>query len=127
MTSISRRHLLTGSAVGAAATLLPWSAEDPVVASPARGTAKADVVVVGAGFAGISAARHLMAHGIDVVVVEARDRVGGRTLNHPIDSTHIVEVGGQWLGPEKSLPDRGLSDPVDYPTDDAVTGQFYIW
>ena len=127
MTSISRRHLLTGSAVGAAATLLSWSAEDPVVASPARGTANADVVVVGAGFAGISAARHLMAHGIDVVVVEARDRVGGRTLNHPIDSTHIVEVGGQWLGPEKSLPDRGLSDPADYPTDDAVTGQSYIW
>ncbi|HVW79419.1 MAG TPA: flavin monoamine oxidase family protein, partial [Mycobacteriales bacterium] len=96
-------------------------------AAPARGASTADVVVVGAGFAGISAARHLMAHGLDVVVLEARDRVGGRTLNHPIDSTHIVEVGGQWLGPEKNLPNRGLSDPADYPTDDAVTGQSHIW
>jgi monoamine oxidase len=127
MTNISRRQLLTGAAVGAAATALPWTAEQPVSAAPARGSSTADVVVIGAGFAGISTARHLMAHGIDVVVLEARDRVGGRTLNHRIDSTHIVEVGGQWLGPDKNLPSRGLSDPADFPTDDAVTGQSYIW
>jgi monoamine oxidase len=127
MTDISRRHLLTGAAVGAATTVLPWTAEQPLAAAPARGTSRADVVVVGAGLAGISAARHLISHGIDVVVVEARDRVGGRTLNHAIDSSHIVEVGGQWLGPEKNLPNRGLSDPADFPTDDAVTGQSHIW
>jgi monoamine oxidase len=32
-------------------------------------------------------------------VVEARDRVGGRTLNHPIGDGKVVEVGGQWVGP----------------------------
>ncbi|HWC34501.1 MAG TPA: flavin monoamine oxidase family protein [Mycobacteriales bacterium] len=127
MTSVSRRDLLAGSALGAAATLLPWSAAEAIAAEPARGRSRAEVVVVGAGFAGISAARRLHAQGIDVVVLEARDRVGGRTLNHPIDSRHIVEVGGQWLGPDKNLPDRGLSDPGDYPTDDAVTGQRHIW
>jgi monoamine oxidase len=127
MTSVSRRDLLAGSALGAAATLLPWSTDDAVAAAPARGRSKAEVVIVGAGFAGISAARHLHSHGVDVVVLEARARVGGRTLNHPIDSHHIVEVGGQWLGPDKSLPNRGLSDPANYPTDDAVTGQSHIW
>lgn len=127
MTTVSRRDLLAGGAIGAAATLLPWSPTDALAFSSARGRSRAEVVVVGAGFAGISAARHLHSHGIDVVVLEARDRVGGRTLNHPIDSHHIVEVGGQWLGPDKNLTDRGLSDPADYPTDDAVTGQSYIW
>ncbi|HVS68118.1 MAG TPA: flavin monoamine oxidase family protein [Mycobacteriales bacterium] len=127
MTNVSRRDLLAGGALGAAAALLPWSSDDAVAATPARGRSQAEVVVVGAGFAGISAARHLHAHGIDVVVLEARDRVGGRTLNHKIDSHHIVEVGGQWLGPDKNLPARGLSDPADYPTDDAVTAQSHIW
>jgi monoamine oxidase len=126
MTSISRRDLLAGSAVGAAATLLPWT-ERADAAEPARGRLSAEVAVVGAGFAGITAARQLHRHGIDVVLLEARDRVGGRTLNHPIDSRHVVEVGGQWLGPDKDLPDRGLSDPANYPTDDAVTGQSQIW
>ncbi len=57
------------------------------------------VVVIGAGLAGLSAARALRAQGVDVVVVEARDRVGGRTLNHPIGDDKVVELGGQWVGP----------------------------
>ena len=57
------------------------------------------VVVVGAGLSGLSAARVLRAQGVDVVVLEARDRVGGRTLNHPIGDGKVVEVGGQWVGP----------------------------
>ncbi|HEX8204471.1 MAG TPA: FAD-dependent oxidoreductase [Solirubrobacteraceae bacterium] len=60
----------------------------------------ADVVVVGAGLAGLAAARALVAQGREVVVLEARDRVGGRTLNEPIgDGDKVVEVGGQWVGP----------------------------
>jgi monoamine oxidase len=60
-----------------------------------------DVVVVGAGLAGLTAARELTGAGLDVRVLEARDRVGGRTLSqtvgeHPED---IVELGGQWVGP----------------------------
>ncbi len=58
-----------------------------------------EVVVVGAGLAGLSAARELKKRGIDCVVVEARDRVGGRTLNEPISEGEIVELGGQWVGP----------------------------
>jgi len=60
---------------------------------------QADVAVVGAGLAGLSAARRLLEDGATVVVLEARDRVGGRTLNHDIGDGKVVEVGGQWVGP----------------------------
>ena len=63
---------------------------------------EADVVVVGAGLAGLAAARKLTAEGIDCLVLEARDRVGGRTLNHAIGDGKIVEVGGQWVGPTQT-------------------------
>jgi monoamine oxidase len=57
------------------------------------------VIVVGAGLAGLSAASDLIAGGHSVVVLEARDRVGGRTLNHRLGHGQVVEVGGQWVGP----------------------------
>src|SRR5688572_12778955 len=60
---------------------------------------EADVAVVGAGLAGLGAARALQAQGKTVCVLEARDRVGGRTLNEPIGDDKIVEIGGQWVGP----------------------------
>jgi monoamine oxidase len=62
-------------------------------------TREADLVVVGAGLAGLTAARTAVAAGSSVVVVEARERVGGRVLNEDIGSGKVVEVGGQWIGP----------------------------
>src|SRR5213595_4163563 len=58
-----------------------------------------DVAVVGAGLAGLVAARRLVEAGLEPLVVEARDRAGGRTLNHDIGDGKVVEVGGQWVGP----------------------------
>jgi len=58
-----------------------------------------DVAVVGAGLAGLAAARALDAAGASSVVLEARDRVGGRTLNEDLGDGRIVEIGGQWVGP----------------------------
>jgi monoamine oxidase len=59
----------------------------------------ADVAVIGAGLAGLSAARGVVAAGASVVVVEARQRVGGRVLNEDIGAGNVVEVGAQWIGP----------------------------
>ena len=60
---------------------------------------EADVAIVGAGLAGLVAARRLVAAGTQPLVLEARERVGGRLLNHEIGDGKIVEVGGQWIGP----------------------------
>ena len=58
-----------------------------------------DVVVVGAGLAGLTAARSLGAAGSAAIVLEARDRVGGRVLNHDLGNGDVVELGGEWIGP----------------------------
>jgi monoamine oxidase len=55
-----------------------------------------EVIVIGAGAAGIAAARGLVARGIRVAALEARDRVGGRLLTVPLRG-HAVDLGGHWL------------------------------
>ncbi len=62
-------------------------------------TRRADVVIVGAGFAGLSAARALAVAGVDVVVLEARARVGGRSYTRPASDGTLIDLGGQWIGP----------------------------
>lgn len=70
--------------------------EEPSSAIPRR---EVDVAIVGAGLAGLTAATELRKQGVTVLVLEARDRVGGRTLDQPIGGGHVVEGGGQWVGP----------------------------
>lgn len=57
------------------------------------------VIVVGAGLAGLAAARRLVERGEDVLVLEARDRVGGRTEGGALADGTPIELGGQWIGP----------------------------
>jgi monoamine oxidase len=59
----------------------------------------ADVVVVGAGLAGLAAARTLAGAGVDVVVLEARNRVGGRTYTKTASTGTPLDLGAQWIGP----------------------------
>jgi monoamine oxidase len=57
-----------------------------------------DVIVLGAGLAGLSAARDLAAGGADVLVVEARDRPGGRVEQAVLDDGRVVQLGGEVVG-----------------------------
>jgi monoamine oxidase len=61
-----------------------------------------DVAIVGAGLAGLTTARELRKRSVEVCVVEARDRVGGRTRDHSIGGGHVVEGGGQWAWPTQT-------------------------
>ncbi len=61
----------------------------------------ADVAIVGGGLSSLSAASALVGAGLEVVVLEARDRVGGRLLNRSLGGA-TVDVGGQWVGSDHS-------------------------
>jgi monoamine oxidase len=64
-----------------------------------------DVAIVGGGFAGVTAARDLAADGRSVVILEARDRLGGRTWYRPFAGTeHSVELGGTWFSLARQRP-----------------------
>ena len=58
-----------------------------------------EVAVVGAGYSGLAAARHLARHGVDVLVLEARHRVGGRSFTEVTEAGFTIDRGGQWIGP----------------------------
>ncbi|KAL3969464.1 antigen [Sarotherodon galilaeus] len=61
-----------------------------------------DVIVVGAGISGLSAAKLLKASGLDPVVLEARDRVGGRTFTVQNKEAKWVDLGGAYIGPTQN-------------------------
>ena len=92
---VTRRRFVVGTAGLAAAVALPRTA----AAKRRRRKLSADVCVVGAGLAGLTTARELVRAGRDVVVLEARDRVGGRVLNHRISPGVITELGAEFTGP----------------------------
>lgn len=58
-----------------------------------------DCAIIGAGLAGLVAAQYLVDRGLKVVVLEGRDRVGGRVENRVLSDGGYVELGGQWIGP----------------------------
>ena len=70
-----------------------------------------DVVIVGAGLAGLAAARHLAIHGVDVVVLEASDAVGGRVRTDRVDGL-LLDRGFQLYNPAYPEPSRvGATTP----------------
>ena len=58
-----------------------------------------DCIVVGAGLAGLIAARNLQRRGHQVLVIEARNRYGGRMSGQYLPSGQWIDRGGQWVGP----------------------------
>jgi len=123
--SLTRRRFLgTGAAAGAGALLgAAPAAEAAKKKRPAKKKRKpvpkkrprsADVIVVGAGFAGLTAARQVVKAGKSVLVVEARDRVGGRVWNHELPGGDFSERGGTFAGPTQ---DHILQLAKDYGVD----------
>lgn len=83
-----------------------------------------DVAIVGAGAAGLTAANDLRKAGLSVVVLEARERVGGRLWTEEIDGA-MLELGGQWVSPDQhalieTLADLGLETYERYRDGDSV-------
>lgn len=105
---VSRRPVLGGIGATGAAVALGAPAARAATRPGAPTTRHADVVVVGAGIAGLTTARLLRAAGMSVIVVEARTRVGGRTLNQDLAANgypgRVVEMGGQFAGPFPGEP-----------------------
>ncbi|MFZ0043816.1 MAG: flavin monoamine oxidase family protein [Solirubrobacteraceae bacterium] len=101
---LTRRGFVAGTLAGGVAAGLPAAAQAerrPTQKGSLRGR-HVDVIVVGAGFAGLTAARTIAKAGKSVLVLEARDRVGGRVWNHDLGHGRVSERGGTFVGPTQN-------------------------
>lgn len=90
----SRRNFLKTSAIVAAGTITIPNSFNIITAS------KPKVIIIGAGFAGLSAAYRLRQKGCSVTVLESRNRIGGRVFSHILDKEEnlVIELGAEWVG-----------------------------
>ncbi len=92
---ISRRKFIRNTALSGGALLLGAESfgEFFIIKKP-------KVIIIGAGFAGLAAAYKLKQRNIDFVILEARNRIGGRVFSHTIDEAEklVIELGGEWVG-----------------------------
>lgn len=108
----SRRNIIkTGMMAGVGIGGGVLAHADPAAAVP--NPAFADVVVVGAGYAGMAAAWELHKQRQRVIVLEANPRVGGRVWSSQLSDGTLFEIGGQWVGNPEVQPDiRQLMDEL---------------
>lgn len=114
-----RRRLLGFAAAAGAASLAAGTVSRAVAATASAQADVLEVAIIGAGLAGLTAARDLKRAGCDsFVVLEARDRVGGRTYNLDLGRGVVSEAGGQWIGPgQTAIADLARELEVDtFPT-----------
>lgn len=115
----SRRSFL--GVLGASLALACRAAGPPVLPGPTR-----RVVVVGAGISGLVAARLLRADGVEVVVVEARDRIGGRI--HTVDLAGVpVDLGAAWIHGRTGNPVAAMADGYGVATRPHLYEPLTLW
>jgi monoamine oxidase len=92
---LSRRKFIRNVALGSGGLLLGAESFGNFVVGK-----KPKVIIIGAGFAGLAAAYQLQQRKIDFVILEARNRIGGRVFSHTIDEAEklVIELGGEWVG-----------------------------
>ena len=121
--SVSRRDLLKALGSGAAGALTISACGEQT--RPRIESQRADVIVIGAGFAGMTAARRLQQAGKEVVILEARERVGGRVKGGTL-AGRPVDVGGMWVGPTQTkllelLKEHGLHTTPQFEQGKAIS------
>lgn len=101
----SRRAFLQQGALAAAGMLVsPFGFARAI-------SGKTKVIIIGAGFSGLAAAKKLKEKGIDFTILESQNRVGGRVFSRQMDNNLVVELGGEWVG-ENHTRMRELCDEL---------------
>lgn len=94
---MNRRKFLKNSVLAGAGV---WVATSPLGrlygANPLLSPKKA--IIIGAGFSGLAAAFQLKLHGWEVILLESRNRIGGRVFSYRTPENHVIELGAEWVG-----------------------------
>ena len=89
----SRRQFIRNTALATGGIIFANSSFAGII--PGR---KPKVIIIGAGFAGLSAACALKKKNIDFIILESRNRISGRVFSQQIDENLVVEFGAEWVG-----------------------------
>jgi len=92
---LSRRELFAGAGIAGLGTLTLGKTGRAGTSAP---PSDVDVVVIGAGLSGLTAARQLRKEGLNVHILEARARTGGRMIRQTTRTGAVIDLGGQWGG-----------------------------
>ncbi len=90
---LNRRSFIAKTAITTGGILLA-----PSLFALSNKQQKVDVIIIGAGLAGLSAALNLKKRNISFIILEAGNRIGGRVFSHQINSDLVIELGGEWIG-----------------------------
>ena len=90
---MNRKTFIQQTSLAAGALLTP-----SFLSSFTSNSASVKVVIIGGGFSGLAAANQLKQKGISFVVLESRNRIGGRVFSHQMSDDLVIELGGEWIG-----------------------------